>query len=288
MAERREKQLCPTCGRVSYCDRHHPLGEVHAPAITIPSCIDQCHPTASERQQVAGVALEHDRELPFAERLWAFDSGLSDLLFLTAFNKPYLGEPEARAVERSASAVGRLADRVARSVGEPGIEGPSPRANAMRLAGRRTWRRPDRSVPAEPHPFDPETAPQRVQALLGVVAEAIETMPPHDRVDEVLSLAQSITESISVLGERCGELEARGHGPTLMRCLAVGRDHRQTATEALERVHTPRDGYEAAPAIQSYTAYGDSFLAFLRELSEARDVEEAEAALRRLADAVIR
>ena len=281
-----KQRLCPTCGRVARCEDHHPLGEVHAPEVTVPACTGDCHPTASERQRRAGVALEHDQEHSFAEKVWAYDAGLSDLLALMAFNRPELGEQEVRAVERSSVAFGRLVDTAARSVGEPGIQGPSPRANTLRVARRRNSRRPDRSLPAHPHEADDTLTPERMQELFGVMAAATATLPQDGGVDEMTHIARTLADRGENLAERFAELEER-HADTLARCIAVGKHHREVSTAAIESVERPEDCFEIGPITQSFAAYIDHYLAFAVDVAQARDVEEAEAALERFAAAVL-
>jgi hypothetical protein len=231
--------------------------------------------------------LDHDVERPAAEDVWAFDVGLSDLLYLTAFNKPELGEQEARAVERSAVAIGRLADSAARSAGDVGIRGPDPRANTMRIARRRNRRRADRSVPTNPQPFDPETGEARIREIFGVMARAMATMPQAGGVDQMTRVAETVFQRFDNLSQRFGELEARGRAETLWRCMAVGLHHRQVSTEALEGVEQAEDVCEIAPIVRGYSAFIDRALEFVVELAEAPSAEEAEAALDRFATAVI-
>jgi hypothetical protein len=246
-----------------------------------------CHPIATERQRRAGVALEHGQAHPFAEKLWAFDSGLSDILVLSAYHNPRLGEPEARAVERSAVALGRLADMASRSAGETGIQGPDPRRNALRIARRRGSRNPDRSLPSGPQPFDPEVAGDRVREIVTVLGTAIAAMPQVDGPDEMKRVADLIGSNFDHLSQRFDELEARGRSETLTRCITIGVDRRQAATEALETVEDLDDALEIVPIMQKYTAYIEQYLAFAVEICEACDADQAEAALERFAAAVI-
>lgn len=287
MASPRERRICPTCGRFGYCEDHHPLGEVHAPTVTIPSCVAECHPVATERQRRAGVTLEHDEEHPFAEKLWAFNAGLSDLLVLSAYHNPRFGEPEARAIERSAVALGRLTDKASRAAGEAGIQGPDPRGNAIRIARRRRSRNPDHSFPSRPQPFDPEAAGDRIGEIFAVLGDATAAMPQVDGLDDMKQLADLVCNNFGHLSQRFDELEAQGRSETLARCIAVGVDHRQAATEAFESVENLDDASEITPIIQRYTAYITRYFAFTVELCEASDVHEAEAALDRFASAVV-
>lgn len=272
---------------MGYCDDHHPLGEVHAPDLRLPACVNGCHPVENERQRRAGIALEHDQQHPFAEKLWAFDSNLSDLLVLAAYHNPRLGMPEARVVERSAVALGRLADKALRSAGETGIQGPDPRQNALRIAKRRRSRKPDRSFPSRPHRSDPEADSDRMRAIFSSLARAIAAMPRIDGWDEMRRVAELIADNIERLFQRYDELKTR-RPDLLNRCLTVGLHHRQVGTEALESVESlDDDGGEIAPLMCRYAAYIKRCLAFAVELCEACNADEADAALGRFAAAVL-
>lgn len=287
MASPRKRRICATCGRFGYCEDHHPLGEVHAPAVTLPSCVAECHPVLSERQRRAGVALEHGQAHSFAERLWALNAGLSDLLVLSAFHNPRFGEPEARAIERSTVALGRLTDKASRAAGEAGVEGPNPRRNAIRVARRRRSRNPDRSYPSRPQPFDPETAGDRMVEIFAALSDAAAAMPQVDGLHEIKRVADLVGNGFDHLSRLFAELERRGWSETLARCIAIGVDHRQAATEALETVENLDDAGAVAPIVHAYTAYIARYLAFTVQLCEASDADEAEAALQRFASAVI-
>src|ERR1039458_7377315 len=153
-----------TCGRVGICDDHHWMAEAHAPDVTTPACVASCHPVLTERQMIGGIVRDHNVDRSDAEDVWAFQRGMSDLLHLFALSFPALGPEEAERDERMTVSLGRALDLTLRAAGEDGVQGPDPRANDLRVAGRRHFRRPDRSKPLrDAPPFDESTALDRMK-----------------------------------------------------------------------------------------------------------------------------
>lgn len=116
-----------TCGRLSYCDDHHPLGRAHVPSVTISACVRTCHRVLNERQAIAGMVRDHSAERGEAEQVWAFASGLADVLFVRGLGSTRIGEAQLDREQLEIATLGRALDLVMRAVGDPGISGPNPR-----------------------------------------------------------------------------------------------------------------------------------------------------------------
>jgi hypothetical protein len=284
----RERRLCPTCGRVGYCDVHHPMGRAHVPDVVVDACVRVCHPVLGERHRNAGVVLDHGVERGAGEDVWAFASGIGDLLFLLAWNTPELGEQEARAAEAIDVAQGRVLDLVARAAGGDGIGGPEPRRNTMRIARRRHKRNADQSTPALNAPrSDPDTARERMAQLGEAFAGAMGAMTAHGASGEYVNAARVIADRQAVLFERFNELEDRGRADDLYACIQVGLDHRAATTDALQAVAQVNDLPERWPTAQAYEEFISRYTTFMVELSEATDADAAEQALDQLTAAVL-
>jgi hypothetical protein len=259
------------------------MGRAHFPDVVVDACAKECHPVLGERHANAGVVLEHGVERGTGEDVWAFASGIGDLLFLLAWNTPELGEDEARATEAMDVAYGRTSDVVARAGGAEGIAGPDPRSNAMRVARRRGTRHVDRSTPRrDAPPRDPDTELERMAQLSEAVAGGIAAMADHGASDEYVNAARAIADGQRVLFDRFNELEARGRADDLFACIGVGLEHRAATTGALQAVGQVGDLPERWPVAQAYDKFISRYTTFMVELTEAADADAAERALHRL------
>jgi len=281
----RTKGVCATCGRLAYCDDHHPLGRAHVPGVTISACVRDCHLILNERQAISGMVRDHAVQRGEAEQLWAFVSGLGDVLLVRGFGSTRIGQGKLERELLEIATLGRVVDFVTRSLGEVGIGGPSPRKTDLRVAGRRRSRNPDRSRPHRSAP-EPDAATDLEQAdqLARTVLGAIASLPLAREVSEAWGLFVTRFSNAYV---RLHELADRGREADLFGCLREVDRHREAAITALGEVRRHRDlGQALAPAAAFQRSFGHA-LSFLADLARADTGDRAEAALDRFQAAVL-
>ncbi len=271
-----EKQLCATCGRVAYCDEHHAMGRAHTPGLTVPACAGSCHPVLNEKQAASGVVLDHDQVRSAEETAWAFLRGTSDPLALMAFHHPDLGPDVAARDELSVVALGRLYDLVARPDGGEGVAGPSPRRNDVRAAGRR-GRREDRSTPSGPTRVkEPHADRARIAQMAKLISDGVRELPQADALgawpEEVAQAAQACGRSVEMLQV----IEEAGGGENYMRVVEHGLAIQDALNEQIAVAAQLSDLDDRTWTLVKRTErLGDLTTAFMRQLADCADLQEA-------------
>ena len=284
----RAKALCATCGRLSYCDDHHPLGRAHVPRVTIPACVHTCHPVLNERQAIAGMVRDHDEPREEAEHMWAFASGLADVLFVRGLGSTRIDKARLNREQLEIATLGRVVDLVTRSLGEPGIGGPSPRKTDLRVAGRRRSRNPDRSRPHRLHPEpDAATDLERSDQIARAVQSAIASLPRVDLSSDIVDAWDLVVARLPNVHARLTELADRGREADLFEVLKEADRHRAAAIAALGEVKVTADLGHVLPHAGPFSASFAHALAFLVELAGADCADRAEAAVDRFRAAVL-
>ncbi len=286
-ASEREKGRCATCGRLGYCDDHHPLSRAHVPEATVPACVTICHPVLNERQAIAGMVRDHEGERTEGEHFWAFASGLVGVLFVQGLSSVRIGEEELHRQQVATATLGRVLDLVYRTAGEAGIGGPNPRKTDLRVAGRRRSRNPDRSRPHRPPPEpDPSTDLERAGQLARCMLGAIAALPRSDLFDDIAEAWGLLVARLPNVSLRLHELAARGREPDMFECLREGARRLDAAIAALARVERVDDIPGAWRRTAPFAEFSPHAFAFLRELAAAETADQGEAALDRLRAAV--
>lgn len=288
MTTERERRLCPTCGRVAVCDEHHPMAQAHVPGFTVPACVASCHPVLTERQMIGGIVLDHDADRGDGENAWAFLRGMSDLLGLVARSIPGLGAEEAQRDERMTINLGRAIDLTLRSGSQDGIEGPNPRANDLRVAGRRHFRRAVRDQPRqEPPSLDDKTMVDRMRVLSRAMVDGQEALPDHFIDPAMKEAAQMLAGSVDALFAAIGMLDERERDADVFACIAEGIRRATAVSEKRQAAETAEQMAAARPEIESHEEFTARYLEFMAALAHAGSGDEAEQALDRLITAVI-
>jgi len=288
MTDQRAKRLCPTCGRLGRCDDHHALAEAHAPDVMTPACTVSCHPVLTERQMISGIVRDHDVDRGDAEDGWAFLSGIGDLLYLMALSVPVLGVQEAELEERMTISLGRVLYLQFRSASEKGIEGPNPRANDLRVAGRRHFRQADRSKPLRPPPpFNEATVLERAKLLSLTLAQAQDTLPDRLVASRVRAAGREFAATQDAGFAGLGMLADRGRDEDIMACVHEGLRRRMVVNALLEKAESVADVERARPALAAYDEFRERYFEFMRGMVQANDADEAERALGRLMASVL-
>ena len=184
--------------------------------------------------------------------------------------------------------LGRMLDLTFRTAGETGIQGPNPRVNDLRVARRRHWRPRDFNKPrrAAP-PFDETTALERFKALLEMLTRAQHALPEQLDDPAIRNAAHRLTQSADSVLRGVGWLDQRGRRPEVSACIREVLRRRTSVNRKLEAVETLAEGGRALPALDSYDESIRAYIEFGLALGQARDAEEAEAALDRLIAALL-
>jgi hypothetical protein len=237
---------------------------------------------------IGGIVRDHDVDRSDAEDVWAFLRGTSDLLHLVALSVPELGAEEASRDERMTVSLGRALDMASRAAGEDGIEGPNPRANDLRVAGRRHFRRPDRSKPLrDAPPFDESTALDRMKQLTETLVRAQDSLPDRLTRPEMKAAARDIAASMDAVFAGVGMLSDRGRDDDLFACLREGFRRARAVNESLETAESLADIDRAGPAMADYDEFRDCYLAFIQTVAKADGADAAERTLDRLMASVL-
>ena len=242
----------------------------------------------NERQAIAGMVRDHDEPREEAEHMWAFASGLADVLFVRGLGSTRIDKARLNREQLEIATLGRVVDLVTRSLGEAGICGPSPRKTDLRVAGRRHSRNPNRSRPHRPHPEpDAATDLERSDSIARAVQGAMTSLPQVDLSRGIAKTWDLFVARLPRVYARLNELATRGREADLFEALQEVDRHRAAAIAALGEVESTADLGQALPHAAPFASHFARALAFLVELASAESADRAEAALDRFRAAVL-